>query len=896
MSLTPGTKLGPYEIIAPLGAGGMGEVFRARDARLGRDVAIKALPEIFATDPERLARFEREARLLASLNHPNVAGIHGIEEVGGHRYLVLEFVEGETLAERLTRGPLPVEEAMEVCRDIAAGVEAAHESGVIHRDLKPGNVIITPSGQVKVLDFGLATSGGGSTTGSDVNLSHSPTMTTPATRAGVILGTAAYMSPEQARGKSVDRRTDIWSFGCVLYECLTGRQLHHGETVSDLIARILEREPDWAALPANTPARVRELLKRCLRKDARERLRDIGDARLELSEAIAHPDSAAPAAAAAPVVKARASRLPWVIAALAVVAAVASFVMGRPAPRPVEQKTMRLSMALPSDLTVSTESPDVTISPDGGTALISASDSSGTYHLYVRAMNALSTRMLPATDGAVIPFWSPDSKQIAFFADGNLKRMGINDDGAQVICPAPAPRGGDWGPGNVIVFAPSASGPLMQVPASGGTPTPATTLDKAAAETAHRFPQFLPDGKHFLYVALPGKDSNSATRVGSLDAAPGPVILSAAGRATYAAPGYLLFNQNGSILAQPFDAGSLKLSGTPTVVRGLKDASGQYSGSPMLGVSRDGVLIQREVQQSNTRLELVDRGGRSLRQLALPTGVYQQLRFSPDASRLAVTYRKPGEQDRVWLVDLARNITTRFAFDGNFDVEPVWTPDGARIIWGSDRADGRNLYWKNSDGSGKEELLFDAPGLFNDPNSVVGGVLIFRSLSGETNEDIWTVPLTGAREGKPLIQSRFNENDAMLSPDGRWMAYRSDESGRMEIYVTAFPSLDQRVQVSSDGATPGTTTTLTMVRWRKDGRELYYIGPDGRSVMAVPVDAAEKFHAGAPKPLFKLPRETVDAEITPDGQTLVLSLPVQEGRRSIITLVMNWSQELGTSK
>ena len=810
MTLTPGTKLGPYEILSPLGAGGMGEVFRARDARLGRDVAIKALPEAFATDPERLARFEREARLLASLNHPNVAGIHGIEEVGGHRYLVLEFVEGETLAERLTRGPIPVEEAMEVCRDIAAGVEAAHESGVIHRDLKPGNVIITPSGQVKVLDFGLATSGGGSTSGSDPNLSHSPTMT-HATRAGVILGTAAYMSPEQARGKAVDRRTDVWSFGCVLYECLTGRQLHHGETVSDLIARILEREPDWAALPANTPARVRDLLKRCLRKDAKKRLRDIGDARLELSEAIAHPETAA--IAAAPVAKSRSSRLPWVIAALALAAAVASFVMSRPAPHPVEEKTMRLSMALPSDLTVSTESPDVTISPDGGTALISASDSSGTYHLYVRAMNALSTRMLPATDGAVIPVWSPDSKQIAFFADGNLKRMGMNDDGAQLICPAPAPRGGDWGPANVIVFAPSASGALMQVPASGGTPTPATTLDKSASETAHRFPQFLPDGKHFLYVALPGKDNNSATRVGTLDAKTGPIILSASGRATYAAPGYLLFNQNGSILAQPFDAGSLKLSGTPTVVRGLKDASGQYSGSPMLGVSRDGILIQREVQQSNTRLELVDRGGRSLRQLALPAGVYEQLRFSPDGSRLALTYRKTGEVGRVWLVDIARNITTRFAFEGNFDVQPIWTPDGSRVIWGSDRADGRNLYWKNSDGSGKEELLFDATGLFNDPNSVVGDVLIFRSLSGDTNEDIWTVSLAGAREGKPLIASRFNENDAVLSPDGRWMAYRGDESGRMEIYVTSFPSLDQRVQVSSDGHHHVTHDGALAKRW-----------------------------------------------------------------------------------
>jgi Tol biopolymer transport system component len=575
----------------------------------------------------------------------------------------------------------------------------------------------------------------------------------------------------------------------------------------------------------------------------------------------------------------------------------AAAIVLRPSPTVPDAKTMRLSIALPSDLTVSTESPDVSISPDGSTALMVAADSSGTSHLYVRPLNSPSARILPGTDGAVIPFWSPDNKQIAFFADGNLKRMGINDDAAQVICPAPAPRGGDWGPGNVIVFAPAGSGPLMQVPASGGTPTLATTLDKATGETAHRFPQFLPDGKHFLYVALPGKDNTEGTRVGTLDGKSGPILLTAYGRATYAAPGYLLFNQNGSILAQPFDANTLKLGGAPTAVRGLKDASGQYSGSPMLATSRDGTLIQREVQETDTRLLLVDRSGRTLRQLSVPVGLYSQIRFSPDASRIAVVYGKSAaDASHVWLIDIARSIATRFSFEGSFDVAPLWTPDGTRVVWGSDRSDGRNLYWKNADGSGKEELLFDAPGLFNDPNSAAAGMLVFRSLSGETNEDLWTVSLTGEHVGKPLIQSRFNENDGELSPDGRWMAYRSDESGRMEVYVTSFPSLDQRVQVSTDGSTPGTTTSLTLIRWRKDGHELYYIGPDARSVMAVPVDATEKFHAGAPKALFKIPRETVDADITADGQTLMLSVPAREGRRSIINMVMNWSQELGTSK
>jgi serine/threonine protein kinase/Tol biopolymer transport system component len=872
----------------------MGEVYRARDTRLGRDVAIKTLPEEFAQDADRLSRFEREARVLASLSHSNIAAIHGVEEVERNRYLVLEFVDGESLADRLARGPLPVDEAIDVCRDIAAGLEAAHESGIVHRDLKPGNVIITALGQVKVLDFGLATASGAAASGSNPNLSHSPTMTHQHTRAGVILGTAAYMSPEQARGRVVDRRTDIWSFGCVLYECLTGKPLFQGETVSDLIARILERDPDWSALPPNTPPRVRELLKKCLRKDPRERLRDIGDARLELADTHAVVQEETPASTT----RVRSSKLPWIVAGLAAVLAVAAIAL-RPAPKPVAVKPMRLSVALPADLTISLEAPDVAFSPDGATALFVAADSSGTNHLYVRPLNALSVRMLPSTDGAVLPFWAPDGKQLAFFADGNLKRMGINDDGSQVIAPAPSPRGGDWGAGNVIVYAPAASGPLMQVPANGGASVPATTLDTAAGETAHRFPQFLPDGKHFLYVALPTKDNNADTRVGTLDAKPGPVLLAAQTRAVYAEPGYLLFLQNGSILAQHFDASTLKLSGSPAAVRGLGDATNQYSGAPGLATSfHDGYLVQREVMQNNTRLILVDRTGRTLRRLSTPTGAYGEIRFSPDATHLAVTLQKEGTGVfRLWLVDLVRNISTRFAFDGNFDVAPIWSVDGKKVMWGSDRTGGRNLYWKNADGSGKEELLADPQGLFNDPNTADANTLVFRSLGGsDTNEDLWSVPLSGDRTPKPLIQSRFNELDATLSPDGRWLAYRCDEAGRFEIYVTSFPALDQRVQVSIDGSAPSATTVLTMIRWRKDGRELYYIGSDGRSVMAVPVETGEHFHAGTPALLFKLPRETVTADIAPDGQTLVVNVPAQEGRRSILNVFMNWSAELTASK
>jgi Tol biopolymer transport system component len=891
MSLTPGTKLGSYDVLSPLGAGGMGEVFRARDTRLGRDVAIKAMPEGFAQDIERLGRFEREARLLASLNHPNIAAIHGIEESEGHRYLILEFVDGESLAQRLARGPLPVDDAIEICRDIAAGLEAAHESGVIHRDLKPGNVMITPDGGVKVLDFGLATTGGAGTGGSSSDLTHSPTLTSPATRAGVILGTAAYMSPEQARGKTVDRRTDIWSFGCVLYECLTGKSMFGGETVSDVIARILEREPDWSALPDATPPRVRDLLQRCLRKDPKTRLRDIGDGRLELSDPHGGVQ-ATTAAAAAPAPRAR--PLPWMIATgVLLVALVASFLMKSP-PEPVERQTMRLSAPLPRDLQVSPEVPDITISPDGRTLLCVAVDTLGTRRIYVRPLAGGTFSALAGTEESSIPFWSPDSRYIAFFSGGNLKRMATDGTGMQVLCPAPAQRGGAWSPSNVIVFQPAASGPLMQIAASGGAVTMATTLDSIRGETAHRFPQFLPDGKHYLYVALPGSDAGVETRVGTLgDVTPGPVVALSLNMATFAEPGYLLFNQNESVVAQPFDPLSFKTTGASRVLADLYNVSASYSGSPVVNASRNGILIQREPRGEGMKVVLMDRRGRVTRELPLPAGHFGAPQFSPDGSRIALVYGRPDDAaERVWLVDVARGIMTRFAFDGQWDQDPRWSRDGKRIVWGSDRAAGRELAWKAADGSGAEEILADVPNLFNDPSSVTSEYVVYRSLSGETNEDIWLLPLTGEPTPRPLIQTRFNELDGFVSPDERWVAYRSDESGKHELYVTSFPVPGSKVRVSSNGAAPVTNARPVTISWREDGRELYYIGGDGRTLMSVPVEPGETFRAGTPQRLFRLPRETVDAGMSADGQTLAVVMAVNADARSILNLVINWAQEL----
>jgi Tol biopolymer transport system component len=752
--------------------------------------------------------------------------------------------------------------------------------------------MITPSGQVKVLDFGLATASGATATGSNPNLSHSPTLTHQQTRAGVILGTAAYMSPEQARGRVVDRRTDIWSFGCVLYECLTGKPLFQGETVSDLIARILEREPDWSALPANTPPRVRDLLKRCLRKDARERLRDIGDARLELQDTHALVDGTV-----TPVTmgRARSAKLPWLVAGAGIVLAAAAIAL-RPAPRVPDEKTMRVSIPLPASLEVNAETPDVTLSPDGKTIAFVATDSSGTARIYVRPLATQTTRVLPGTEEAYIPFWAPDSKQLAFFAGNDLKRMALTDERPQVIAEAPNARGGAWSSHDVIVYAPNASGVLMQIPASGGTPKPATTLDEKNNETAHRFPQFLPDGDHFLYVCLPEKKNGLDTRVGTLDAVPGPVVFTSPLRPTYVAPGYLVSWQNQAVMAQPFDARTYKLSGTPQVIRDLGDATGQYSGSPVMLASDDGMLIQREIRSDNTRLVLVDRAGKEIRTLPLRTGSYGEPHFSPDGTRLAFTYGEESGKQHTWVADITRGVTTRIEFEGNFDTYPVWTPDGKRVVWGSHREAGRNLYWKSADGSGEDELLADVPNIFNDPRSVTQTEIVYRSLSGATSEDIWVLPLTAPRTPKPLLVTKFNEVDPALSPDGKWLAYRSDESGHFEVYVVAYPSLANKIRVSKDGTVPNLFSTLTLINWRNDGRELFYIGGDGRTVLAVPVTTGDTFTFGNAVPLFRMARESVGVDNAPDGRTFVVCIPAQAETRSILNLVINWDKELTSSK
>jgi Tol biopolymer transport system component len=874
----------------------MGEVFHARDTRLGRDVAVKALPDIFAADPERLARFEREAKLLASLSHPNIAGIYGLEESGGQRYLILEFVDGETLESRLKHGPLPLDEALETGLHVAEALEAAHEAGVVHRDLKPGNVMLTRSGSVKVLDFGLAKSGATASSGSDPHLSASPTITHLPTSAGVILGTAAYMSPEQARGRAVDRRTDIWSFGCLLYECLTGKQAFQGETVTDLVARILEREPDWNALPPGTPARVTDLIRRCLHKDARERLRDMGDVRLELRRAMHPGPTELPVAVLGPrpVPGIRQRALP--IAAAILVTLLATLGVTRLTSHPSEAKTLRVSILGPEGTTLSEEVPDLVISPDGSTLAFVAQDSVGTGHLWLRSLASTTCRMLAGTDGANLPFWSPDGRNLGFFSGEKLKRIPVGGESPQVICPAPNPRGGTWGKGDVIVFAPTAAGPLLQVSANGGDTRPATTLDATRGETAHRFPAFLPDGKRFLYVALPGKESRLDTRIGTLDAVPGPVVATAQGAAVFASPGFLVFNREGAIVAQSFDPKSGKVSGNSQPIRDLVDVAGQYSGSPVVAASATGVLAQRQLLAIDQRVDVLDRSGKVLGSLpGLPSGVFGDLSVSPDGSRIVFSYSQLGSPGaHLLLAEPARSMAARFTFDGRLDVHPVWMPDGHRVIYGSDRVGGRNLYWKQADGSGGEEVLADVPNLFNDPDAVSpdGKTLVYRSLSGETSEDLWTVSLQGDPNPTPLLHSRFNELDAALSPDGRWIAYRSDESGRFEVYAQTFPSLDRKVRISVEGTVNSPNVGVMFLRWRQDGREILFMASDGRTIMTAAVTSQDPLSVSSPRPLVRLPAAFVDVDASRDAERFYVIIPNGTSGRSVINLVMNWAPEL----
>jgi Tol biopolymer transport system component/predicted Ser/Thr protein kinase len=858
MPLATGARLGPYEILAPIGAGGMGEVYRARDTRLDRTVAIKICAEQFSE------RFEREARAISALNHPNICTLHDV----GPNYLVMEYIEGPTLS-----GPIPLAEALPIARQIAEALEAAHEKGIVHRDLKPANIKLTADGKVKVLDFGLAAVAQTSRSVS-CDPANSPTLTISATLAGTILGTAAYMSPEQARGATVDKRADIWSYGVVLYEMLTGREMFGGETISDTLAAVLRADIDWPALPPETPATIRRLLRRCLERDRKKRLADIADARLEIDEALA---GAPVEKAAAPV---RTRVLPWVLATMLLAVGLLAVLLVHFRESPPENRLLKLQIQPPEK----TAFGSLAVSPDGRLLAFTATDSSGSVQLWVRPLDSFTARPLAASDGHSSLFWSPDSRFIGFFAAGKLKKVEASGGSVQTICAAPNGRNGTWNRDGVILFE-AYSTPLFIVAAAGGEAKALTSVDASRKESAHRWPSFLPDGRHFLYTVLSPQLENSGIYLGALDSKDRTRLAGDTSNAAYAS-GYLLFARARTLMAQRFDAGKLQPAGEP---RPVAEQVGQnfVSGLAMYSASENGLLVYGSSDATassgiDSQLTWFDRTGKRLETIG-ESGINSRPQLSPDEKRVVVDRLDPRANNYdLWLIELERGIPTRFTFDPGNDWGPVWSPDGARIAFASNRLGNFDLYVKASSGAGKEELLLKTEQRkFPTDWSFDGRFLLYSQNDPKTNSDLWVLALSD-KKPTPFLRTEFNERDASFSPDGKWIAYTSDESGKDEIYVQTFPASGGKWQISTSGG--------SRARWRRDGKELFYLAAD-QKIMAVEVTTGAIFRAGVPKPLFetRITGPYVRFAVTANGQRFLLPAPVGDAVPTPATVVINWT-------
>jgi eukaryotic-like serine/threonine-protein kinase len=969
MALTPGTKLGQYEIRALIGAGGMGEVYRAHDTKLDRDVAIKVLPEAFARDPERVARFRREAKLLASLNHPNIATIHGLEEADGAHFLVMELVEGETLAELLNQGPerqrrvtlsgeaeplpggrgsdsgLAIEDALAITTQICDALEHAHERGVIHRDLKPANVKLTSDGNVKVLDFGLAKAFAGDGTAGDspkpVYDSNSPTVSRlPAqlspefspTIPGTIMGTAAYMSPEQARGKVVDKRTDIWALGCVLYELLTGEgafyrsdpcrdreqadtfprakgPLPHGrgsdgaiadaqpDTVQDILARVLKSEPDWTALPAATPPGIRTLLRRCLDKDRARRYHDAADVRIQIEESLASAALPAPASAAVQAQPTWRRALPWATAALLSLLVGAAAWTLKPAPPTAPGLVSRFVITLPAGESLEEGwglSP-LALSPDG-TQFVYSATVGGHQQFHLRSMGSLESKPIPGTEAANInPFFSPDGQWLGFAAGGALKKISISGGEPVTLCDCvPNLRGAAWGPNNTIVFAPSTTSAIWQVSASGGTPQVLTTLDSANGEESHRWPELLPGGNALLFtVGREGGWADAEIVVQRLDTSERRVLVRGGTYAHYLPTGHLVYLRQGSLMAIPFDLARLDVSGTAVpVLEGI--SQNPSSGAPRMSISSNGSLAYLPATFGENldaaTLVWVDRKG-IVQPLKAPPHPYLFARLSPDGRRVAVGISAPNSN--IWVFDNSGESLTRLTFEGS-NAFSVWAAGGSRILYGSHRAGPRNLFWKASDGSGVEERLTTSRHSQNATStSPDGKLLTLTELDPDTGGgDIWVLPLEGDRKPQPFLKTPAFEGGATFSPDGRWLAYTSNESGNYEVYVQPFPATGAKWQVSSGGG--------SLPVWARNGRELFFLDNNQRKLLATEISTQPAFSASKPRELFEFQRVTGIAppsyaiyDVSPDGERfLVAQHNEPPPEPTPIHVVLNWFEEL----
>ncbi len=925
LTLTTGTRLGPYEITAAIGAGGMGEVYRARDTKLNRDVAIKVLPAAFADDPERLSRFTREARTLASLNHPNIATIHGIEEIPGasgsgpgSRALVMELIDGEDLSAVIARGPIPIAEALPIARQIAEALEAAHEQSIVHRDLKPANIKVRPDGTVKVLDFGLAKAmdpAGASS--SNPNVSHSPTLTHQGTSAGMIMGTAAYMSPEQARGRPVDKRADIWAFGVVLYEMLSGKRAFKGDDVSETLASVLKDTLSMDALPASTPPRLKRLLGRCLDRDLKTRLRDIGEARVKIARIESGADesaTSAPALAAAASAPAWRQALPWAGGAILGGALGSALLMGNPQSPPRDAPTpVRLSVEIGADAWLdigdqgsgsSAYGSAAIISPDGSLLAFTARQTPGQpTRLYVRRLEQLEASPLSGTEDARNAFFSPDSQWLAFFASSKLKKVKVTGGAVVTLCDAPTSRGGTWNEDGTISF--NAGGAtragLLNVPAAGGTPVALTEPDPAEGEVSDRWPQALPGGKGVLFTAGLAGDFEGASLVVQ-PAARGPrkVLVRGGYHGRYVRSGHIIYIHEGTLFAVPFDLDRLEILGPPApVIEGI--ATSANNAGAQFSVSDTGTLLFLPGRGPGAVLPIqwLEKGGKLAPLRAVP-GKYRNITFSPDGNRLAMDLREGGGSD-IWIYDWVRDTMSRLTFDQGDDSEPVWTPDGQRIVFTSTRAGAgaSNLYWQRADGSGEVQRLTESPNRqFPGSWDRGGRFLSFSERSASTGWDVMILELEGSeasgwKPGKTsaFLNSPVGELEAVFSPDGHWVAYLSNESGETQVYVRPFPGPGGKWQISTTGGTD--------VMWSHKRHELFYRNPEFRLMVAPWTASADTFRAEKPQEWSHVPVPqpgpgvgTVD--LHPEGERFAVVKAADEHneKRDKVVLIENFFEEL----
>ena len=885
-----GQSLAHYTLAEKIGKGGMGEVFRAKDQKLGRDVAIKVLPEEFARDTERVARFQREAKLLASLNHPNIASIYGLEESEGTNFLVLELIEGETLRDRIKAGPIPVEESLKLALQIAEALEAAHEKGVIHRDLKPSNIKVTPEGKVKVLDFGLAKAYAGDQ--EDMILSDSPTISAAATQKGVILGTAAYMSPEQARGKPVDKRADIWAFGCVLFEMLTGGAPFSGKDVTDILAAVIRSEPEWNSLPVNLHARLREVLERCLEKEAKDRYGSINDARVDIQKVLNDPSGVfvQPGVTAKPRKKLRIG-LPWVAAALALTAIIAVLIGWNLKPTEPLQVS-RSYYELPKDQQFGIHmSPFLAVSPDGKQFAYSASGG-----LYLRSMDELDARHISGTDdSSVAMFFSPDGKWIGYWSqnDSRLKKIAISGGAPVTITNADNPGRPVWYEDDTIVYSQQGAG-IVRVSANGGTPE---TIIKAENDILI-CAQILPDGKSVLFTSVSSQPYK--IMVQSLKSGERKELFEG-DSAQYLLTGHIVYALENNLFAIPFDLDRLEATGGPVpIVEGVFRQT-----APQYAVSESGTLVYvpgiMDVAMPQRTLVWVDREGKE-EPLSAPPNLYISPRISPDGKRLALASLIGGNVD-IWIWDFVRETMTRLTFDEANDLFPLWTPDGQRIVFASNREQPMSVYWKAADGTGKVERISSVTDRQNIPASWSsdGNTLVIMERASIDNIDIGAMSMGDDKARMALLQEKYLEAQPRISPDGRWMAYISDESGQDEVYVRPFPEVESggRWQVSTNGG--------DSPLWSPDGRELFY--RNGDAVMVVSVRTEPTFSLETPTTLFSGTYVSSEMgatrpefnpwDIHPDGKRFLMIKPPQatgeastEGIPRKINIVLNWLEEL----